>query len=66
MSTTNTTNHIGRKISGIRELSRMKQEALTRELGVSQQTVFNIEKSAAIDADLLAQVTEFDLNSQFG
>ncbi len=66
MSTTNTTNHIGRKISGIRELSRMKQEALTRELGVSQQTVFNIEKNAAIDADLLAQVTEFDLNSQFG
>jgi len=44
----------------------MKQEALTIELGVSQQTVFNIEKSAAIDADLLAQVTEFDLNSQFG
>jgi len=55
-TTTNTTNHIGRKISRIRELRGMKQEALAIELGVSQQTVSNIEKSAAIEADLLAQV----------
>ncbi|HMR19060.1 MAG TPA: helix-turn-helix transcriptional regulator [Sphingobacterium sp.] len=58
MNTTNTTNHIGRKISRIRELRGMKQEALAIELGVSQQTVSNIEKSAAIEADLLAQVAE--------
>lgn len=58
MSTTNTTNHIGRKISRIRELRGMKQEALAIELGVSQQTVSNIEKSAAIEADLLTQVAE--------
>ncbi|WP_313367638.1 helix-turn-helix domain-containing protein [Sphingobacterium mizutaii] len=58
MSTTNTTNHIGRKISRIRELRGMKQEALAIELGVSQQTVSNIEKSASIEADLLAQVAE--------
>jgi len=58
MSTTTTTNHIGRKISRIRELRGMKQEALAIELGVSQQTVSNIEKSAAIEADLLAQVAE--------
>ena len=58
MSTTNTTNHIGRKIGRIRELRGMKQEALAIELGVSQQTVSNIEKSAAIEADLLAQVAE--------
>ncbi|GGH18971.1 helix-turn-helix transcriptional regulator [Sphingobacterium alkalisoli] len=58
MSTTNTTNHIGRKISRIRELRGMKQEALAIELGVSQQTVSNIEKSAAIEDDLLAQVAE--------
>lgn len=56
MSTTNTTNHIGRKISRIRELRGMKQEALAIELGVSQQAVSNIEKSAAVEADLLAQV----------
>lgn len=36
----------------------MKQEALAIELGVSQQTVSNIEKSVAIEADLLAQVAE--------
>lgn len=56
MSTTNTTNHIGRKISRIRELRGMKQEALAIELGVSQQTVSNIEKNATIEMDLLAQV----------
>jgi len=39
MNTTNTTNHIGRKISRIRELRGMKQETLAIELGVSQQTV---------------------------
>lgn len=58
MSTTNATNHIGRKISRIRELRGMKQEALAIELGVSQQTVSNIEKSAAIEAELLAQVAD--------
>ncbi|WP_134088824.1 helix-turn-helix domain-containing protein [Olivibacter sp. XZL3] len=56
MSTINATNHIGRKISRIRELRGMKQEALAIELGVSQQTVSNMEKSAAIEADVLAQV----------
>jgi transcriptional regulator with XRE-family HTH domain len=58
MRTTNTTNHIGRKISRIRELRGMKQEALAIELGVSQQTVSNIEKSEAVEADLLAQVAK--------
>ncbi|QBQ41285.1 XRE family transcriptional regulator [Sphingobacterium psychroaquaticum] len=52
----NTTNHIGRKISRIRELRGMKQEALASELGVSQQTVSNIEKHPAIETDLLIQV----------
>ncbi len=58
MHTTNTTNHIGRKISRIRELRGLKQEALAIELGVSQQTVSNIEKSESIEAALLAQVAE--------
>ncbi len=56
MSTTHTSKHIGRKISRIRELRGMKQEALAIELGVSQQTVSNIENSTAIEAELLAQV----------
>ena len=51
-----TTNHIGRKIGRIRELRGMKQESMATELGVSQQTVSNIEKSERIEADLLAQI----------
>lgn len=58
MNTTDRTYHIGYNISRIRELRGMKQEALAIELGVSQQTVSNIEKSAAIEADLLAQIAE--------
>lgn len=58
MSTSTTPNHIGRKISRIRELRGMKQEALALELGVSQQTVSNMEKSERIEADLLAQVAK--------
>jgi len=56
MSKASPKNHIGRKISRIRELRGMKQDALAFELGVSQQTVSNIENSAAVEADLLAQV----------
>lgn len=55
---TNRANHIGRNICRIRELRGMKQEALAFELGVSQQTVSNIEKSISIEASLLVQVAE--------
>lgn len=58
MSTTNNTNHIGRKIGRIRELRGMKQEALAMELEVSQQTVSNIERSSTIEAELLAQIAK--------
>jgi len=58
MSTTNNINHIGRKIGCIRELRGMKQEALAIELGVSQQTVSNIERSSTIEAELLAQIAK--------
>lgn len=59
MNTNNTTtNHIGRKISRIRELRGLKQDALAMELGVSQQTVSNMENSATIEDSLLAQVAE--------
>lgn len=51
-------NKIGPKISRLRELRGMKQEALATALGVSQQTVSNIERSAEIEEDLLAQVSQ--------
>lgn len=58
MNSAHTTSHIGRKISRIRELRGMKQGVLAIELGVSQQTISNIENSATIEADLLAQVAK--------
>ena len=51
-------NKIGPKICRIREMRGMKQEVLATALGVSQQTVSNMERSAEIEADLLAQVAE--------
>ena len=44
-------NHIGRKISRLRELRDMKQEALAQALGMSQQTItpgfmFSITKAS--------------------
>ena len=45
MDTTSKPKHIGRNISRIRELREMKQEALANAIGVSQQTISNIENS---------------------
>ncbi|MDR6302182.1 helix-turn-helix domain-containing protein [Mesonia maritima] len=52
------TPHIGRKISRIRELRGMKQEALALELGVSQQTVSHMEQSETLEDDKLNQVAK--------
>ncbi|OMQ10913.1 helix-turn-helix domain-containing protein [[Flexibacter] sp. ATCC 35103] len=51
-------NHIGRKISRIRELRDMKQEALAQALGLSQQTVSAIENSETIDDEKLTEVAK--------
>ncbi len=48
--------HIGRKISRIRELRGMKQEALAAELGVSQQAVSKIQQSANVDGEALNKI----------
>lgn len=50
--------HIGRKISRIRELRGMKQEALASELGISQQAVSKIEQSADIDDVTLDKIAK--------
>lgn len=55
---TATKNHIGRKISRIRELRDMKQEALAAALGVSQQAVSNIENSENVDEEKLEQIAK--------
>lgn len=53
-----TKNHIGRKISRIRELRDMKQEALATALGISQQAVSNIENSETIEEEKLEQIAK--------
>ncbi|MFY0715217.1 helix-turn-helix transcriptional regulator [Seonamhaeicola sp. NFXS20] len=58
MSTATKPNHIGRKISRIRELRGMKQEALAMELGISQQSVSLIEQSETIEDDKLEEVAK--------
>ena len=58
METATKPNHIGRKISRIRELRGMKQEALAAELGISQQSVSQIEKSETIEDDKLDKIAE--------
>jgi len=58
MSTTTKTNHIGRKISRIRELRGMKQETLAEAMGISQQSISHIENSETVDAEKLQKVAE--------
>lgn len=58
MSTATKPNHIGRKISRIRELHGMKQEALAFELGINQQAVSAMENKESIEKDLLTQVAK--------
>lgn len=50
--------HIGRKIARIRELKGIKQEALAIDLGVTQQTVSNIEKSEKIEDEVLEKIAK--------
>ena len=58
MSTATKTSHIGRKISRIRELRGMKQEALAAELGTSQQSVSSLEQSEHIEDEKLERVAK--------
>ncbi|WP_258097300.1 helix-turn-helix domain-containing protein [Marinoscillum pacificum] len=50
--------HIGRKISRIRELRGMKQDALAYELGITQQAVSKIEQSETVEEETLDRVAK--------
>jgi transcriptional regulator with XRE-family HTH domain len=56
MSTLAKPNHIGRKISRIRELRNMKQEALADALGTNQQAISTMENSETIEETKLMEV----------
>jgi transcriptional regulator with XRE-family HTH domain len=58
MSTATKPKHIGRNISRIRELRGMKQEALAIAIGISQQSVSNIEGSETIEEEKLQAIAE--------
>ncbi|TPG40247.1 helix-turn-helix domain-containing protein [Flavobacterium pectinovorum] len=58
MSTLTKPSHIGRKISRIRELKDMKQEALAQALGTNQQAVSAIENSETIDDNKLTEIAK--------
>jgi transcriptional regulator with XRE-family HTH domain len=58
MSTVIKPNHIGRKISRIRELRDMKQEALAQALGTNQQAISAIENSETIDEEKLKAIAD--------
>lgn len=53
-----TSTHIGRKISRIRELRGMKQEAVAFELGVSQQAVSKMEQSEQLEDEALEKIAK--------
>lgn len=58
MSTLTKPNHIGRKISRIRELRDMKQEALAQALGTNQQAISAMENSESIEEEKLVEVAK--------
>jgi transcriptional regulator with XRE-family HTH domain len=58
MSIATKPNHIGRKISRIRELKDMKQEALAQALGTNQQAISAMENSETIEDGKLADIAK--------
>jgi transcriptional regulator with XRE-family HTH domain len=53
-----TKNHIGRKISRLRELRDMKQEALAQAVGMSQQAISMIENSETVEDAKLVDIAK--------
>ncbi len=48
--------HLGRKIRRMREILGVKQDTVAEELGVTQQTVSNIENTEAVDNATLEKI----------
>ena len=58
METSSKPNHIGKKISRLRELKGLKQDAIAIELGISQQAVSKLEQSETIEDDVLEKIAK--------
>ena len=58
MNTSTKPSHMGRKISRIRELKDMKQEALAQAMGTNQQAISIMENSETIEEEKLMEVAK--------
>lgn len=58
METTTKPRHIRRNITRLRELRGLKQEALAVAIGVSQQTISNIENSEEVEDEKLQLIAK--------
>lgn len=56
METAAKTMHLGRKISRLRELRGIRQEALAAELGITQQAISKLEASEIVSDETLEKV----------
>lgn len=52
------TMHLGKKIEKLRELKGIKQETLAKELGITQQAVSKLERSANIEEERLQYIAK--------
>lgn len=50
--------HEGRNVKRIREIMGIKQDRLAHELGLSQQTISQIEQKEKLDNDLLQKIAD--------
>lgn len=50
------TSLLGRKIEGVRKISKVSQESLAKRLGMTRQNLFKLEQSGNIDDELLEQI----------
>lgn len=52
------TPHQGRNVKRIREILGIKQEALATDLGLSQQTISQLEQKEALEPDMLERIAK--------
>jgi len=48
--------HEGRNVKRIREMLGIKQDALAKDLGLTQQAMSNLEQKEALEADMLEKI----------
>jgi transcriptional regulator with XRE-family HTH domain len=56
MQTETKTVHQGQNVKRIREILRVKQEALAMDLGISQQAISQLEQKEALDKEMLEKI----------